>query len=316
MDLTTSEGRLDRFTAICHLMPRKGRVTVEKLAPAVRQQLGLTNLKVIRRHLRTMQSIRLVRRQDAGYVVASEGRALRALVPPHLPIRRQLKTVEQIFYLRALSCYVPDQLGAMVRALMETPGEPRDYAIAQYGLDVIAAGMPWKDKGVLRSQLGSEPASPPRKVRNNFECFHSWLKQLWLVQQGGAVLTSMGAGLAQVADEGADFLQAKTYHTASEYVCGQSQCPEYDHGTDAKLLVDLLREAYGLFETPELRLADARSVALYVSIRLLVEHRTILDDQRFEQVLRILVSEHVVNAVMTGRDGRLAYISLGVGANP
>jgi hypothetical protein len=316
VDLTTSEGRLDRFTAICQLMPRKGGVTVDKLAPAVTQQLGLTNIKVIRRHLRTMESIGLVRGEDAGYVVASEGRSLRELVPPHLATRRQLKTVERIFYLRALSCYVPDQIGAMLRALMEKPGEPREYAIAQYGLDVIAAGMPWKNKGVLRSQLQNRPATPPRKVRNNFECFHSWLKQLWLVQDRSAVLTSMGAGLAHVAAEGSDIPQEKIYGTASEYVCGESRCAEYDHGTDARLLVDLLREAYGLFERPELRVADARSVALHVCIRLLVEHRRTLDDERFERVLRTLVSEEVVGAVMTGRDGRVAYISLGLGANP
>jgi hypothetical protein len=310
-DLTTSEGQLQRFTAICHIMRDRGILATDVLASWIREELGLTNIKVINRHLRAMESLGLLVREDIGYVLSSEGKALCALVPPDSG--KGLELAERVFYLRALASYVPSQFTSMLSAISENARGPKERAITSYGLKTLA-NRTWKDRADLKRRLSRQPETPPRKVRNNFDCFRLWLKQLGLVKANALELTKMGKQLADVARRQGGELRERIYWAAAAYICYEPGClPEFEYGDESNrtYFLELFRKAYRIFERPELHLSDVRSISVYACIELLVEGHRILSESTFVQIVRQLVSEGIVQSAMTGRDGKLAYISLG-----
>jgi len=258
-----------------------------------------------------MESLGLLAREDIGYVLSSEGKALCALVPPDSG--GGLELAERVFYLRALVSYVPLQFTSILSAISENARGPKEQAITSYGLK-IRAGSTWKDKADLKMRFSRRPETPPRKVRNNFDCFRLWLKQLRLVKADDLELTRMGKQLADVVRNQGDELRDRIYWAAVAYVCHEPGClPEfkYDDEPSHIYFLGLIREGYKLFERPELRLSDARSISIYVCIKLLIEGHRILSENTFWQLVRRLVSEGFIESAATGRDGKLAYISLG-----
>ena len=311
-DLTTSEGQLHRFTSMCHIVSARGIADINTLLPLIAQQLNLTNEKVARRHLRVMESIGLLAHADDGYVLTSEGKALSALVPSDCG--DSFEMAEKVFYLRALSMYVPIQLSSILLAISENPGGPKERAINRYGEQLLSSGMPWKNRDILRAILAGEPESPPRTIRNNFDCFRLWLKQLDLVNGRGFLLTKMGRKLHAIAATGYSNLWPNIHQVASAYVCGERECPEYIDRTDRAGFLELFHKAYTLFERTELRLSNVRSIGPYVCVRILIEQKRVLSEESFLDLVRRLVSEQILQAAMTGRDGKLAYVSLGSAA--
>lgn len=310
-DLTTSEGQLRRFTAICHIIRPRGIVRTDRLTSLIREKVSLTNTKVIRRHIRAMESLGLLVRKDVGYVLSSEGRALCTLTPPNSG--KELGLAEKVFYLRVLGFHVPLQFTSILVAISENIGGPKERVISSYGQKVLPGSI-WRDKADLKMRLSRRPGSPPRKVRNNFDCFRLWLKQLGLVKADALELTKMGKQLADVARRQGDELRERIYWAAAAYICHEpGYLPEFEYGDEPSrtYFLELLREAYRLFERPELRLSDVRSMSIYVCIKLLVEGHQIVSEETFWQLVRRLVKKGIVQSAMSGRDGKLAYISLG-----
>lgn len=312
-DLTTSEGQLHRFTGIAHIMRPEGLMETDMLVPLIQKNLGLTNIKVIRRHLRAMESLGLLAREEVGYVLSSEGKALCALAPAKS--NKELALAEKIFYLRALGSYVPLQLRSILAAISENAGAPKEQAITSYGQKILASGVPWKNKHVLRLALSKHPDLPPRTIRNNFECFRRWTEQLQLVDPSPRDLTKLGNRLVHIMKMQEDQVREEIYRTAAVYICHEPGClPDYEDSTDRPRFLQLLREAYRLFERRELRLSDARAISPYVCIKLLIEGDRILPEKTFWDLIKKLINEGLIQSAMTGRDGKIAYISLGVGA--
>jgi len=312
-DLTTSEGQLHRFTEICHIMRPRGLVGTDRLTPLIQEGVGLSNVKVIRRHLRAMESLGLLTHEDIGYVLSSEGKALCALVPPKSG--KPLALAQKVFYLRALLSYVPLQFTSALRAISENPGAPKEQAITSYGKKVLRdSACTWKDIPHLILRLSRQPESPPRKIRNNFDCFRLWLKQLDLVRVEDLRLTELGAKIAYIAIAGKDHLKQQAYWLASAYVCDEPGClPEFDWQVRPYVepFAELLQEAYVLFEKPELRLADVRSMSIYVCIELIAQMHQMLSEESFWQLVSTLLREGIFKSAITDRRGQLAYISLG-----
>jgi len=257
-----------------------------------------------------MESLGLLVREDIGYVLSSDGKALCALVPPN---SEGLNLAEKVFYLRALGSYVPLQFASILVAISENVVGSKERAITSYGQKILP-GSTWEDKFDLKLRLSRQPDSPPRKLRNNFDCFRLWLKQLRLVKADDLELTRMGKQLADVVRNQGDELRDRIYWAAVAYVCHEPGClPEfkYDDEPSHIYFLGLIREGYKLFERPELRLSDARSISIYVCIKLLIEGHRILSENTFWQLVRRLVSEGFIESAATGRDGKLAYISLG-----
>jgi len=255
-DLTTSEGQLHRFTAICHIMHARGILATDTLTSWIQEELGLTNIKVIKRHIRTMESLGLLVREDVGYVLSSGGKALYALAPSNLG--KGLELAEKVFYLRALASYVPLQFISVLAAILENAGGPKERAITSYGQKILS-GSTWEDKFDLKLRLSRQPDSPPRKLQNNFDCFRLWLKQLELVEPDALRLTRMGEKLAEIAGRQGDALREEIYWAAAGYMCDEPGClPKYEDRTGRTHFLRLLHEAYALFERPELHLSDVR----------------------------------------------------------
>jgi len=286
----------------------------DMLVALIQKEQGLTNVKVIKRHLRAMESLGLLTREDVGYVLSSEGKALCALVSPNS--KNGLHVAEKVFFLRALGSYLPLQLSSILAAISENIGAPKDRAITSYGQRILS-GSTWKNRKELESRFARQDDSPPRKVRNNFDCFQLWLKQLELVRAEGLRLTELGEKVADIAMTNTHELKQKAYWLGSAYVCREPGClPEFDYQARPypKSFIELLRKAYLLFERPELRLADVRSISVYICIQLLVENHKILSENDFWHLVRSLLREGIFRSAITDRSGKLAYISLGLAA--
>jgi len=310
-DLTTSEGQLHRFTGICHIMRPEGLMETDMLVPLIQKGQGLTNVKVIKRHLRAMESLGLVTRENGGYVLSSEGKALCALVPAKS--NKTLELAEKVFYFRALASYLPLQFSSALVAISEHAEAPKEPAITCYGKKVLPKST-WEDKADLRSSFARRPQSPPRKVRNNFDCFRLWLKWLELVDREHLQLTTMGEKLVGLFTKDGIALEEKIYWAASAYVCHEPGCLphlQYENESSRAHFLELFRQAYALFERPQLRLSDARAISVYICTSLLTERYGLLEEKAFWQLLRRLVREGVVHSAVTGRDGKLSYVSLG-----
>ncbi len=315
-DLTTSEGQLHRFTGICHIMRPEGLMETDMLVPLIQKELGLTNVKVIKRHLRAMESLGLVTRENGGYVLSSEGKALCALVPAKS--NKTLELAEKVFYFRALALYLPLQFSSALGAISQNAGGPIERVITSYGQRVLSNSTcsTWEDKAYLSLHFSRQPDSPPRKVRNNFDCFRFWLQQLGLVNPQRLQLTSMAQKLLGLfSKEGAE-LQEKIYWAASAYVGDAPGClPDfrYEHKPSRARFLELFRKAYALFERPQLRLSDVRSISVYVCMSLLIERYCVLEEKTLRRLIRRLANEGIVQSAIAGRDGKLSYISLDSG---
>jgi len=128
--------------------------------------------------------------------------------------------------------------------------------------------------------------------------------------------TKLGEELATVqAVQGMEYVKM-VYRVASAYVCGEpGRLPEFDYQSkeQRERFLSLLNDAYALFELPELHVSDVVSIRLYVCIKLMVEGHSLLDEFSFGQLIRTLSREGTIQSIMTGRNGKLAYISLGAG---
>lgn len=310
-DLTTSEGQLHRFTEVSQIMRPRGIMETRELVSLIQQDQDLTNVKVIKRHLRAMESLGLLTREDIGYVLSSEGKALCALVPAKS--NKTLELAEKIFYFRALAMHLPLQFSSTLAAISQNVGAPLERVITSYGQRVLSSST-WEDKVDLRSIFARRPHSPPRKVRNNFDCFRLWLKGLELVDPERLRLTSMGEKLVGLITNDGVALEEKIYWAASAYVCNEPGCLRpfvYEWESNRVHFLELFRQAYALFERPQLRLSDARAISVYVCINLLMERYYLLEEDVFWQLVRRLVREGVLQSAVTGRGGKLSYISLG-----
>jgi hypothetical protein len=311
IDLTTSEGRLDRFTSICHMLPSRGVSSIGALRGEIERELGLTNAKVVRRHLRAMETLGSLVRDEPGYALSKEGRVVRVLVPWRSRQARPLGTAEKVFYLRTLTVHVPLQLESMLLAISGVSSRDGQRCLADYARRLVKVGVPWKDADLIAQGLTRQPGPLPRKLRNNFDCLRLWMRQLGLVESEGLVLTPMGRWLAANMERPAERRET-IYVAGSAYVCGSPGCLRtYDDRRDRWELTEMLRDAYSRFGTPGLGMASVVSIALYVCIQGVVRNRWVLSEDRFEMVLRSLARGGVVESLMTGRDGTLAYMSLG-----
>lgn len=67
--------------------------------------------------------------------------------------------------------------------------------------------------------------------------------------------------------------------------------------------------AYQLFETKELGVSDANSIRCFVCIKILQDHHITLEEKQFDIIMNDLARCGIIRSLMTGRKGKLAYIS-------
>lgn len=314
-DLTTSEGRLRRFTQICHVLRPKGKLRGDRLVELVRERrLGLRNIKVIRRHIRVMEVFNLIDSEDGLYSISSEGRALSALTSNEPG--KVLSLTEKILYLRFLAVSVPIQLTSLLVGVSENSERSKESVVISYGRKLLSYPIPWKDREAIRFQLSKESPSIPRKLQNNFDCLLLWLKQLDLVDSQRLAISKLGMELSEAAaSQDIDCLEM-AYRVACAYVCGEPGCLHkfnYHDKSQREHFLKVFNEAYTLFEMPEISASDVVSMRLYLCIKLMTNRRILLDEPGFDQVIKVLSQEGIIRAAMTGRGGRLAYISVGAG---
>lgn len=117
--LTTSEGQLKRFGLICHLHYYKNRQqrTKTKLINLIskanyltkNQRKGLTNQKVIDRHISVMIKLGLLDKSEVGVNLTADGKAIAKYLEVDNAINTfELSKFERLFYIKKLIEYCND----------------------------------------------------------------------------------------------------------------------------------------------------------------------------------------------------------------
>lgn len=326
-DLTTSEGYLKRFSLICKLIQLARVSGPRDIISVVREQSGLTKKggklthpEVIMRHVRIMSHIGVLNSLDEGYTVSSEGKALIQLIGERELImgEGELSREEKVFYFVRLFGSVFWQLYLVLLALFESDNKSRERLIADYFVSVRDKGLlVWSHRQISEdldryNRRGELPAT----FKNRFECMSMWLTQLGLIREGATLTSSGREFMAHISDEieqGRDIF-GNPYSVATIYVNGiANSLPRFPQiGEQGRRAVEqLLDLTYTMFETPDLRMSDARAVRAYLCVKLLLEKNIVLEEQDFDNIIYDLANKGLIRSVMTGRNGKLAYIRVG-----
>lgn len=319
-DLTTSEGYLKRFSLICAALERSRAVGPEQIVDVVKRYTrlkhgggALENKEVILRHIRIMSALGILKGREEGYAVSSEGKALLALVDSQAE-QWDLSNLERMFYFRGLFRTAAYQLYLLLDTLWE-PVTGVGGAAYRYYRQVVRLGLGiWDVRSVIRAlDVYEKRAKLPRSFAQRIRCMLLWLDQLLLVRKEKLQLTESGKDVYLALKELFQMkhdISAKISTLLAVYKGG------LNHGfhsfalhdpKDREQFLDLLSDARRLFMSPELHAIDARATHVYICLSL-IDSGVILEELKFENVVRQLINEGILKSAVGGRDGRLAYI--------
>lgn len=312
-DLTSSEGKLWRFSWICRLIYPRGILPREQIALIVQKEIGLTHRAVVGRHLRIMTHLGILDCEDHEYAVSSEGKALLELIR-NKASETDLTLPEKIYYLRVLFGRVQPQLHTILVTLKEHEGEPEVAIAAAYFSKILDSRLQLWNLDTLREGLRMYESKRllPRSLENKFDCMEMWIRQLDLLKPGSLNLTSTGHGVSNAISSRKISLLDSIYGLANVFIAGNAySLPRFSYlnATHKVIFHKLFEVAYDLFYRLELRMSDARALKCFVCIKLLVDHHLTMEETDFDGLINVLASEGMIKSPMVGRDGKLAYVS-------
>ena len=307
-DISSSEGRLHRFTLICKLIGSQRGLTRKKVEDLIKKRIGspFNNKKVIQRHLIILEKIDIIENRGGIYLLSSEGKALYELT--NETHRRDLSFNERAFYLRMiLTSVLREQLITFLEVIREHTQEMRKEVIFHLFSTEMARNL-WNASTIKRNLTRlHESGKIPTFFENKFRCMEMWLEDLGLVVREKNKLSLTEEGRIVLDEIGKiDNIKYEVYGLTGCILIGNVTPFRYDK--HRKVFLKMLREAYPRFKT-ELSASDIRALKTFTCINLLKKKITLEEDE-FDEVVKNLKLEGVVRSVMLGRDGKPAYISL------
>jgi hypothetical protein len=317
-DITSSEGKLKRFSQICKLITLSGAMKQTELIQLIKAQMKLTNEKVIGRHINIMEKLGILKKlEGGGYLISGKGKALVDLVGDIGMQEKQLTLAEKIFYFQRLFINASSQLFLFLETINKKGGMPRDRIVVSYFTEVLARRLKiWKEdtlKIFLRKSKRNRMV--PRSLENRFTCMEMWLRDLELLtkiplrdqpRNSTLYLTEIGKSVFQEQPN----LEKGMFGFCSVFV-GQKpySLPRFNFYEDQNVFINLFKVAYLKFERAELRLADVEAIRLWICINLLIKHSIIMEEEDFNSSINLLVKKRLIRSVISGRDGTPAYFS-------
>lgn len=301
-DITTSEGNLKRFSQICKLIGEQGRALPRsKVVQLIKEHIGLTNAKVIGRHISILDKLSIIENKEGMYILSSEGKALYDFIED-LQDKNKLSSCEIAFYFKILFTHLFGQLYLLLKTINDHKGKARD--------DIIIKYFENEDLKLWKKETVNE------NLKNKFRCMEKWLQALNLIvkrenfieltEEGKNVLYRIeGIGI-EVKDVKARILYLASNLIYSKEVEGFS----YKIQEHRNIFNSLLKSSYNKFQVG-FELADIKAMEIWICIKMLNDFKIIIEGDIFYNHLNQLWRESaLVRSMMTGRDSKLAYISL------
>lgn len=302
-DITTSEGNLSRLSLICEIIARARLHDRAKLYKAITEEAGITNPKVIGRHLHILKTIGLIGDVHETYLVTSRGKALVKLRNQRVKV---INKAEKVVFFKSFFTSIPEQLfwviyivGKNERALLEE--------IAHEYFYFSPARSIWIRTIKRAIQRGSKKDKTlTRGMRNKFETMLYWLSQLDILKKGNRVwLTKNGLKLLDAFPRNVGDAPSSVYHLAALLYYGQF-IKFFDLNRQKNDLINVLREGNRSFRG-EQNLSDIVAVQEFASA-ILVTNGIVLEEKRFYEAIQELSFDGTIKSVILGRDGKPAFL--------
>ncbi len=308
-DITSSEGRLHRFTLICKVIGSEKGLTRKKAGHRIEKELGVPfiNKKVIQRHLIILEKLGIIENRGGLYLLSSEGKALDAMVD-ELPLMNDLSFEERVFYFKIMfNSILKEQLIKFLEVIREQSYMERKKIVYQFFSTNLAQNL-WNVTTIEKNlkKLG-ESRKIPTFFENKFRCMEMWLEDIGLIVREKNRLS--------LHEKGKIFLDeiGKLVDKSYEYygLIGQifvSNVTPFLYDKHRQIFVELFKKAYYRFRS-ELYTSDIRAIRIYTCINFL-KRNIKLEEKEFDEVINTLSLEGIVRSVMLGRDGKPAYVTL------
>lgn len=308
-DISSSEGRLQRFTLICKLIRSERGLTRKKVEDLIKKRIGspFHHRKVIQRHLIILEKIGVIENKGGIYLLSSEGKALYELTNKS-SILNELSFNERAFYFRIMfTSVLKDQLIKFLEVIREHAYEERKKIIFHYFSTELARNL-WNRSTVERNLTRlHESGKIPTFFENKFRCTEMWLEDIGLVvrEKNRLSLKEEGKKVLDETNKVGDIRHEIYGLIGRILVCNVTS---FHYDKHKHVFLEILREAYPRFKT-ELDSSDIRALRTFICINLL-KKKIALEEEEFDVVVKNLSLEGVVKSVMLGRDGKPTYITL------
>lgn len=313
-DISSEEGNLKRFSRICSLLEPYKPLTPDKVRTLINNRIGLTNKKVIERHLRLLELLGIIERTQTIYVFTGIGRVFCEFLKDTDQSNEKLQPVEKNFYFERL--FSPEtathfQLCLLLKTISLNSSAKREPLIIAYFRKMKEFNI-WKAKVIdhnLRSYEKNQQISP--FFDNRFRCQQKWIETLGLMEHGSLKLTEVGERVEQEVEKYTEN-EIWTNPTRFELLFAfDNDLMPVSTDTDESELTDMFKEACERIGKE--RRARTDSVKYYMFYRLLNAHKY-FDDLAFLPLLNLMVEKNVIESVMRGRDGKIHSVTLRLGA--
>ena len=314
-DMVETEGDLRRFTKICQEFHQGNLYSWDEIIPLVKKVTGFTHPSPIQRHIAIFKNLGILDQKDSAYTLSSEGRAILELVKNE-SLGERLTLPEKIFYFKAFFSNALYQLFILLKTIgQKKESSGQEEVIVDYFRRIINSPFRvWQKESLRRDiEIYESRGHVQKGLQNKFGCMKAWLRYLELLKdRKELVLTSLGKEVLKDLEENSLATEDHIFAIANVYVTGRvNSLPPFDcyENKHRHTFLDLFDMAYSLFETQELSVSDAKSIRCFVCIKMLQDHHITLEEKVFDGMVNDLARGHIVNSLITGRDGRLAYIS-------
>jgi hypothetical protein len=304
-DITTSEGNLSRLSTMCQTIARVKVHDLHRLYEIIEKEIGLTNYKVIGRHLHILGSIGLIEKTLGTYLITSRGKALVKLRSQN-PLRL-LSGAEKVIFFKSFFNNVFEQLYWVIYTIRRNEGATSEKNSLDYFYSSAAKSI-WLDTLQHAAKKGSNGKQLTRGMINKFDTMIYWLSHLDIVRKGNRLwLTEKGMRLL---DDLSKNDNVKKFSSVVYYLATQLYSEHYTRrfniSEDRNEFIRVLREGSRLFRG-EQNLSDVVAIQEFASA-VFATGGIALEENNFYETAQALGLNGTIKSIILGRDGKPAFL--------
>ncbi len=273
INITTSEGNLKRYGRICQLVGFH-QISQNKFTNQVKNNLGLTNKRVIERHLNILQKLGLLKKEEELIFLTDEGKALTKYLEKKIILDKNLCYFEKLFFLK--------QILLVDKAQIEL---------------ILELSLKYKKKDLILMNYTDKFEGSARYIENRFNTFEKWLKDLDILtkKNNEIKLSRAGIRLHNAIQEKNEYFLLKKYSNSDKIL---------EHKILLERLIDAIKDY-----RPEYDIINYRPIRIILSLTLM-EGGYYVSLNDIDSALRNLADKNEIRSVIIGRDGKPAGVIL------
>jgi len=254
-----------------------------------------------------LEKIGLIENVEGIYVLASKGKALCELAHKH-EATAQLSFEERVLYFEAMfTSILKAQLKEFLEVIRQRTGMSRKAAISLYFSTKLAQNL-WNKATIEKNLIRLRNSGRiPTFFENKFRCMEMWLEDIGLVKKERDKLKLI-TGAKLVVDEinKKSNIKDRIYGLAGKILVDQTTVFNYlEHKEE---FLRIFKQAYLLFKSGA-DISDIEAIMTFACVSLL-KHKITMEEEQFNDTVKLLSSEGFVRSVMLGRDGKPAHVVL------